>query len=201
MTKVKTILVALVLFLALTSKAQSTEAPNYYRNFPIIIKLQFHNLAMPFKDLKANFSNIGIGLGTEVSFNGKSNFVQQVTATWHHNKTVGNSIMLYSQAVWRPTISNGVYTELKAGAGYKQAFRPVESFQQINGSWQSVGHRGKGMLVLPLGFSVGYQSPSLKTYASPFISYQFLLVSGYNTSIPVLPETLIQVGSRIHLAR
>jgi hypothetical protein len=201
MTNIKTTLLAVGLLLTLSGNAQPTEATTHYRNFPILIKLQFHNLAMPFRDIKANFSNIGIGLGTEVSYNGKSNWVQQVTTTWHHNKSVGNSIMLYSQAAWRPNISAGFYTELKAGAGYKYAFRPVESFQQMDGSWQSVQHKGKGMLVVPLGFSVGYQAPSVKTYVSPFISYQFLLVSGYNTSIPLLPETLIQVGSRIHLNR
>lgn len=187
------------LMFALTVQAQTD---SHYRNFPIIVKLQFHNLAMPFKDVKHNFSNIGLGLGTEFSFNGRSNWVQQFTATWHRNKTVGNSLMLYSQAVWRPTISSGIYTELKAGAGYKYAFRPVESYaQNNNGQWESVGHKGKGMLIIPLGFSVGYQSPSAKAYVSPFIGYQVLLVSGYNSSIPVLPETLIQIGSRIHLAR
>ena len=172
-----------------------------YRNFPIIVMVQFHNLSMPFKDLKSNFSNIGFGLGTELSYNGKSNWVQQISATWHHNKTVGNGILIYSQAAWRPTISNGVYNEVKAGAGYLYSFRPVTSYQQSNGSWESVGHKGKSMFTLPIGISLGYQSYSEKTYISPFISYQFLLISGYNQSIPLVPETLIQVGSRIHFSK
>jgi hypothetical protein len=149
--------------------------------------------------MRSNFSNIGFGLGTELSYNGKSNLVQQVSATWHHNKTVGNGILLYSQAAWRPNIGSGVYTEFKAGAGYMYAFRPVESYKQSNGVWSLVNHKGKGMFTLPIGISVGYQSYSNRTYVSPFISYQFLLISGYNQSIPLVPETFIQVGSRIHL--
>jgi hypothetical protein len=181
-----------------TSLLAQTDAQNGYRNFPIIVMVQFHNLSMPFKDMKSNFSNIGFGLGTELSYNGKSNWVQQFNATWHHNKTVGNGIFFYSQAAWRPNIASGVYSEVKAGAGYMYAFRPVESYKQSNGVWESQGNKGKGMLALPVGISLGYQSYSEKTYISPFISYQFLLISGYNQSIPLVPETLIQIGSRIH---
>ena len=137
--------------------------------------------------MKSNFSNIGFGLGTELSYNGKSNWVQQFSATWHHNKTVGNGVLIYSQAAWRPTIASGVYTELKAGAGYMYAFRPVESYKQNNGVWEATGNKGKSMFTLPVGISLGYQSYSCKTYISPFISYQFLLISGYNQSIPLVP--------------
>jgi hypothetical protein len=196
--KSKIVATLLVICLAASLHAQ-TDTQNGYRNFPIIVMVQFHNLSMPFKDMKSNFSNIGFGLGTELSYNSKSNFVQQFSATWHHNKTVGNGILLYSQAAWRPNIGSGVYTELKAGAGYMYAFRPVESYKQSNGVWSPVEHKGKGMFTLPVGISLGYQSYSDNTYVSPFISYQFLLISGYNQSIPLLPETLIQVGSRIHL--
>jgi hypothetical protein len=197
--KFKILTTFVAICLAGSSLAQ-TENQNGYRNFPIIVMVQFHNLSMPFKDMKSNFANVGFGLGTELSYNGKSNWVQQFNATWHHNKTVGNGILLYSQAAWRPNITSGMYTELKAGAGYMYAFRPVESYKQVNGVWESVGHKGKGMLTIPLGISLGYQSYSSKTYISPFISYQFMLISGYNQSIPLVPETLIQVGSRIHLA-
>ncbi|MEQ1584859.1 MAG: hypothetical protein ABL895_03205 [Cyclobacteriaceae bacterium] len=196
-SKIVTTLLALCLAGSLLAQ---TDNQQNYRNFPIIVMVQFHNLSMPFKDMKSNFSNIGFGIGTELSYNGKSNWVQQFNATWHHNKAVGNGVLLYSQVAWRPTLTSGVYTELKAGAGYMYSFRPVESYKQTNGDWESVGHKGKGMFTLPLGITLGYQSYSSKTYISPFISYQFLLLSGYNQSIPLVPETLIHVGSRIHLS-
>lgn len=195
----KKIVSALLGIFLVTSLRAQTDSQKSYRNFPIIVMVQFHNLSMPFKDMKSNFSNIGFGIGTELSYNGKSNWVQQFNATWHHNKKVGNGILLYSQAAWRPNIASGVYSEVKAGAGYMYAFRPVESYKQTNGVWEPVKHRGKGMFTLPVGISLGYQSYSEKTYISPFITYQFLLISGYNQSVPLIPETLIQVGSRIHL--
>ncbi|WP_413980057.1 hypothetical protein [Maribacter sp. 2307UL18-2] len=115
-------------------RGQSEPAMDY-RNFPLVITLQFHSLSMPFKNLKANLSNIGIGIGTEVSHNGNHNWVQQFNLMWYRNKNVGNGLFLYSQAVWRPTITNNFYTELKLGAGYMLTSRPTQSFKQENDEW------------------------------------------------------------------
>ena len=169
-----------------------------YTNFPIIITLNFHAFALPFRDIKANFSNIGIGVGTEMSFTGSPTGVQQVQAIWYHNKAMGNGLMLQTQSVWRPDFNSNAFGEIKGGVGYLYSFRPSESFQQVNSKWIAVGRKGKGMLTIPIGISAGINSRSSNTYISNFISYQFLLVKDYNKSIPVVPETLIQVGSAIH---
>lgn len=179
-------------------QAQPENAKSY-SNFPIVVTLQFHAVALPFRDIKANFSNIGLGLGTEVSYNGKQNWSQQMSVLWYRNRAVGNGILVHTQAAWRPSIASAVYTEVKAGVGYLFAFRPVESFKPINGEWISVGTKGKGMLTLPLGVSIGCNTWMSGTNISPFISYQFMVVNNYNKSIPIVPQTLVQIGSRIHM--
>ncbi len=185
------------LVLTIAAIAQAPE-PKGYTDFPIIITIQFHAFSMPFRDMKANFSNVGIGVGTELSLNGKSNWVQQVNAMWYHNKAIGNGLLFYSQNVWRPDFVTNVYGELKGGVGYLYSFRPTGSFRQVNGEWKSVGHKGKGMLAIPIGISLGYDSRNSTSYLSTFASYQFMLVKGYNKTIPLVPQTLIQVGTRIH---
>jgi hypothetical protein len=185
------------IFLGVNLKAQEAKS-NSHRNFPLIISVQFHSLSLPFKNLKSNFSNFGIGLGTEVSHNGGQNWVQQLNVGWYRNASIGNGLFFNTQAVWRPTIVNNFYTELKAGIGYHYSFRPVESYKQENGTWISVGRKGKGMFSVPVGISAGYSKYQAGTYISPFISYQLLLLKGYNTDIPLVPETLIQAGTRIH---
>src|SRR5205823_2646733 len=100
------------------------EAQKAYRNFPVIITIQFHSLSLPFKNLAYNFSNVGLGLGTEVSFNGKQDWVQQFQIGWIHNKNVGNRLLVYTQTTWRPTLSGNTYGELKAGVGYAVAYHP-----------------------------------------------------------------------------
>jgi hypothetical protein len=182
------------------TNAQETNAGgNSYRNFPLVISLQCHALALPFRDMKANFSNLGIGIGTEISLNGKHNWTQQVTGIWFRNRAIGNGLGFYTQTAWRPEIASGFYTEAKGGIGYLYAFRPVESFRHEHGKWVSVGHRGKGLLTLPVGISFGYNTQVSGVNVSPFVSYQFMLVTGYNKSVPLIPETLIQAGSRWHI--
>ncbi|MFS4445419.1 hypothetical protein [Maribacter sp. 2307UL18-2] len=195
---IRKIVILLIAAFAIQSIKGQAEAANGYRNFPLIVTLQFHSLSMPFKNLKGNFKNIGIGIGTEVSHNGKQNWVQQINLMWYRNNNVGNGWFIYSQAVWRPTLVNNLYTELKLGAGYMITSRPTESFKQQNGEWISVGKKGKGLFAIPAGVSLGYAEYSDKIDVSPFASYQFVLVKGYNESIPLVPQTLIQLGSRIH---
>jgi hypothetical protein len=198
MKKINIILFVIACGLSTHTRAQS-DTGDSYRNFPIVVTIQFHALTLPFHDMKTNFSNVGIGIGTELSLNGKQSWVQQVNAVWYRNKSIGNGIFFYTQNAWRPTVASNVFTEVKAGAGYLYAFRPVESFKLVNGNWEPVGHRGKGLFAVPVGFSVGYNSHSTRISFAPFVSYQFLVVSGYNKTIPIVPETLIQVGSRVHL--
>jgi len=169
-----------------------------YSNFPVIVTVQFHSLSLPFRDLKSNFSNIGFGIGTEVSHSGQQNWVQQFSASWYKNTSVGNGLFFSTQTAWRPTITGELYTELKAGIGYYYAYRPIESFKPDNGNWIPVGHKGKGMLTFPIGIGVGYSIYQSSTSFSPFLNYQLLILKGYNKSIPVVPETVIQAGTRIH---
>jgi hypothetical protein len=176
-----------------------TDSPTTYSRFPLVVSIQFHAFSVPLHDLTHNFRNVGIGLGTEINYNRKANLVQQLSMVWYRNQAMGNGLLFYTQGAWRPEIQSDFFTELKAGVGYLLSFRPVDSYEQKNGNWISAGRKGKGMLTLPLGVSVGYNTQIGSTPISPFVSYQFLVVSGYNTSIPIVPETLVQIGSRIHL--
>ena len=185
-------------FCVLCASNSFSQKSETYRNFPVIVSVQFHSLSLPFRDLKSNFSNVGIGVGTEMSHSGEQNWVQQFLAAWYRNKSVGNGLLFSTQTAWRPTITGDFYTELKAGIGYYYAFRPVESYKPENGNWVLVGHKGKGMLVFPVGIGAGYSFYQTSTSFSPFVNYQLLILKGYNKSIPLVPETVIQAGTRIH---
>ncbi len=186
------LLTLLTLSVLSTVQAQTEVVPSDYR-FPLTISIQFHGFTMPFKNLSSNFRNVGLGLGTELSLNSANTWVQQVQAVWYRNKAIGNGVLLYSQNVWRPGIESS-FAEVKFGAGYLYSFRPSTSYESVNGKWSSTGKKGKGMLALPLGVSVGSYSSLQSSSLAPFVSYQFMLVKGYNTSIPIVPQTLLQTG-------
>jgi hypothetical protein len=185
-------------FLATNQTFAQSDGKQDFRNFPIVLIVQFHSMSMPFKDFKSNFRNIGFGIGTEVSHNGFHNWAQQFDIIWIKNKGIGNGILFSTQTAWRPMIAGNLFAEVKAGLGYMKAFRPSESYNQVDGNWISVGKKGKGMLTIPVGIGMGYYNYSGNLFASPFAAYQLVLVKNYNTDIPFVPQTLIQVGSRIH---
>lgn len=180
------------------AQAQTTEnSNNKYRNFPLIVSLNFQNFALPFKDMGSNFSHAGILIGTEVSLNGKQNWVQQFQAGYYFNRDAGNGIIACTQTVYRPTLFDNFYAEVKAGLGWQRVFHPVDAYVYGNGQYISTAG-GKSQLLVPVGISVGYNDYKETTYVSPFISYQVIPALFYNDGIPLSFYSLIQVGTRIH---
>lgn len=89
----RSIFITMVMVLHGFSVYAQSEYVKKYSDFPIIVTLQFQALALPFQEVKSNFSNIGIGLGTEVSLNDGNNLVQQVSFMWFNNQNAGNSLL------------------------------------------------------------------------------------------------------------
>lgn len=168
------------------------------QNFPLVITLEFHSLALPFKDIGSNFSNVGIGIGTELYYGNSPEWAQRFSMVWYRNKHVGNGLLFYSQAIWRPGLHQDSFGELKAGIGYLLAKRPVDSFRPDKGGWQPVGKKGKSMLTIPLGLGMGVHSYEGDRQYSSFLSYQLLVLNNYNSTVPIVPETLIQIGTGVH---
>ncbi len=187
----------LCLFASSTLQAQDANTKDY-RNFPVVITLQFQSFSLPLKNMGENFKNMGIGIGTEVSHNGDHDWVQEFSVMWLRNKAMGNGLYFLTQTAWRPYLGNPFFGEIKAGIGYKIAYRPAESFIQKNGDWISAGKKGKGMLAIPVGIGMGVHDYSENVYTSPFVNYQFILLKGFNQDIPIVPETLFQFGTRTH---
>ena len=196
--KVVTSILLMILLVQSISQAQdSGNSTKDYRNFPIIVSVNFQNFALPFKDMNSNFSHVGILLGTEVSLNGKQNWVQQFQAGYYFNNDAGNGIIAYTQTIYRPTIVDHFYGEIKAGIGWQRVFHPVDAYVYENDQYVSTAG-GKSQLLVPLGISIGYDDYKEKTYLSPFISYQVIPALFYNDGIPLSFYSLFQVGTRIH---
>lgn len=196
--KLKPIAPSLVLILFLAFQAKAQELTKDYRNFPLTITIQFQNFATAFKKPSFSFENFGIGIGTEVSHTSGHNWVQEFSIWWSGNRAMGNGLYFVTQAAWRPYIGNPMFGEVKAGIGYKIAYRPRESFSPGPNGWVSQGKKGKGMFVIPAGIGLGVHSYSKGFYTSPFVNYQFLLVKGLNPDITWSPETIMQFGTRNH---
>jgi hypothetical protein len=184
----------------LVNLAFSQDKPaNDFRNFPIVLTLQFHSLSMPFKDFGNHFKNMGFGIGTEVSHSGNHDWVQQISIIRIRNKGIGNGWLFATTTAWRPWLGEPVYGEVRLGVGYMLASKPSANWVQKDGKWVTDGKRGKGMLAIPVGVSLGYHNHNeSNTYVSPFAGYQINFLKGYNKDLPVVPQSLWQVGAGIH---
>lgn len=190
-----TLCICLLLNAAISQHASNRD----YRNFPIVLSLQFHSLAMPFKDIGSHFKNVGFGIGTEVSLNGNHDWVQQFGIIRYRNKGIGNGWLFSTQTAWRPYLGEPVYGEVKLGIGYLLASKPAPNWIQKDGKWTTDGKKGKGMLAIPAGIGLGYNNHQEgKNYLSPFAGYQVAFLKGYNADLPVVPETFLQLGTSFH---
>lgn len=177
---------------------ESAIAQRITQNWPVTVALQFHNVSMPFRDLKTTLSNVGISLGTEFSYNRQGTLNQNVQISYYRNRYAGDGLMAQAQLIYRPHVGSA-FGEIKAGLGWLYNFTPTQTLTLREGQWQTQLHTGKSMLLIPLGVSLGYENRQHPARLSPFVSYQFGVALGYNPSIPLVPNQFLQVGSRIHL--
>ncbi|RIV18983.1 hypothetical protein DYU11_26145 [Fibrisoma montanum] len=163
-------------------------------SWPLMVSVQFHSLALPVGNIRPAFANPGLALGTEYRYNRRGNLLQSIQAGYYRNRYAGDGLFIVTQAGYRPHFGP-VYADLKAGVGWNYTFHPNTTLVLKEGQWQPAGRTGKGLLMVPLGLSIGYNGPSL---VAPFVGYQFFALAGYNPSVPVVPNQLLQVGAHIH---
>ncbi len=195
----KRIIYGLILWTVICCTVLAQENRNLYASSPIVFTLQFHSLSMPFHNMKSNFSNVGLGIGTELSHSGKSqNWTQSFMLVWNRNKTIGNGIALYTQTIARADLFSDTFGEIKMGIGYQYLYRPTPSFKLVDGNWTNVGRRGKGMMALPINIGFGQLHLSSNGAQAPFANYQWMLLKGYAETIPLVPQSAFIFGTRTH---
>ena len=183
--------------LPIHAQTPASDASPQAASWPLTISLQFHSLSMPFQDLKTTFSNIGIGLGTEFRYNRRGNLIQTLQVGYYRNRYAGDGLFVSTQAGYRPHFGH-LYTEFNMGVGWNYTFHPNTALQFRDGKWESLGRTGKSLLMLPVGMSIGYAKPN--AVFAPFVWYQFFALSGYNPSVPIVPNQLLQVGTHVYFA-
>lgn len=159
---------------------------------------QFHSLGLPFKTVKENFKNLGLSVGTRYQWNKNGALVQDLQLSWLVNRKVGNSLNIYTQLGWQPRLFGAIHLGPQLGLGYSWLEHPVESFEQKNGEWVARGRGGKAVLSVPVGFSLRLAKQS-NLLIQPYVSYQMLIFTNYNQGLPILPSTMLQIGSQIPL--
>ena len=188
----------LIMLISCSLNAQQQKATDNYKKFPIIAGAQFHNFAMPFKDVGSNFKHLGFFVGTEVSLNKNGNLLQNITLGGYANKELGNGTYLSSQFIYQPHLFDRVFLRVQGGVGYLFVRHPVQAYKFKNNEWKEIGG-GKSQVIIPFELSGGYSFEAPFGKYSPFVSYQLSPALFYNQTVPLNFYSNILVGVRIHL--
>jgi hypothetical protein len=191
-------LLFLIPFIFGTVRAQDP-GPGPFENLPLVISLNFNAISTPFHKLQNNFRNIGIRIGTEIALNRKQNLLQSLNFCYYRNRQNGDGIFINSEFTFRPEIFKGANIEFKIGPGVAQLFFPSPTLvPDGSGGWKKQGMSSKTTFQVHTGFGVGYSGFKLgTTEVSPFLNYEIVGLAGYNRTIPVLPTSFIQTGTRL----
>ena len=193
-------LVFLLSFLPSIIIAQTQEVkPLSVRHLPLTVSLNFNAISTPFKKLTNNFRNVGIKIGTEVSWNKRGNLLQSLNIGYYRNKLNGDGIYVNSEFIYRPELYKGMRVEFKLGPGISEVFLPtVPWVSDGKGNWKKAANTTPLTFQLHASTGLYYQEFKIQDVKiSPFVQYEMVGVLNYGNSIPVLPTSFIHVGSRV----
>ena len=107
--------------------------------------------------------------------------VQQFSINWNRNENIGNGHAASTQTVWRPTIADHFYTEIKAGVGIMIVTVPLDlTARKMETGFPS---RKRNVYTSWVAFQQDIIVILSTTYMSPFVSYQLMVLKGYSKSI------------------
>jgi hypothetical protein len=197
MKKICFSLLLLFQLLEILAKEEPVKSEFSFR-LPLSIGFQFQNFALPFKDIKSNFTHPGLFIGTEIVLNKRGNLIQQIHLAGYLNKEMGEGFQLYSQISYRPGILKHLHPELKIGIGWTRTYHPVDAYRYEKGKWVKTAD-GKSQLIIPVGLGIEYSRSLIKPHIVPFLCYQVIPDLFYNDIIPLSFHNVIQMGAKIYL--
>ena len=194
-------LLIVLFFISFKAFSQKSEATDrFLMNLPFIASVNFQTIATPFHNIKNNSRNLGIKIGTEMTYNKKRDILQSFNIGYYRNRLNGDGLYINSEFIYRPKIVKPVHMEIKLGPGLADVFLPTQPYEPDgNGNWSKATNFGKLAVQVHGGLGIWYQSIATnKIKISPFLQYEIVGIIAYNKSIPVLPTTLINIGCRIN---
>ena len=170
--------------------------------FSYHIRFSMKGYNMPLKKLVDNFKNPGIALGVDYAYNSKQSALQSFNIGWLNHSEHGNSLYVSSQFHYRPAFGH-LRPGLGVGLGRMIYFNNTNPlYEQLNGKWQKSGSQIESRWLIPISSDLGYEMAVGKGYRiTPFVGYELMPVIKYNPAFPILPSSLLTVGSRFNLPK
>ena len=178
------------------AQEQSRRAP--LSRLSYTISLDFQGFSLPFSTLRTYWQNKGISVGAAYSWTRKGHWQQVVKAGSFFNRYHGRTNYVSTSLQYNPLHGRTLSTGISLGAGYQlTGFGKGGWQQEADGSWKSRPNK-QGLLFLPASLNLCVKAAEGSNIIfSPSLSYGVNLLWKPNATVPLLPQTLVSIGSTI----
>lgn len=194
-SKTRHLLLAASVLLTLHVSAQPVRRITYSA------RLAFQAYGLPLQNLRQSFRNIGGSVGVDYAYNPARTLHQSFTLGFQGHTEHEHSFYLHTQLAYRPRVLKRVEPAIAIGVGRLLSFANPKNpyYEAGEGGWQKSGRQGQGHWFVPLTASLGYRlRPAAGTVLTPFVGYEVSPIIGYNAAFPVLPYSLVTLGTRLN---
>lgn len=164
------------------------------------LSIDFQGFDLPLSKLKNYSNNPGFSVGLLYDWNQKKSLQQILRLGALSNRYHGNTWYAYSALQRNFFPSKAISLAPNIGLGYMIAGTGISAYQQnADGLWGKTS-AGKGLMFATVGASLSVTAVTTQRLTlQPFIAYQLPVMIGYNPQLPVLPFSLISIGSTIKI--
>ncbi|MBN8680860.1 MAG: hypothetical protein J0M29_21730 [Chitinophagales bacterium] len=132
--------------------------------------------------------------GVNHPFNARNTFSVTLRIGYGRHSKQGDAIFTHLMFNYTPTLFRHLELGVGAGAGYQWAFYPGKALQWNGEEWVK-GKSCKGVVQVPLRFSVGFKHiTAAKGAFTPYLAYQVHGLFRYNPSLTPLPVSNFLLG-------
>jgi hypothetical protein len=180
---------------------------NKKQDKPLSANLSFfnHSISVPFHKMINKSLHPGVQAGIERRYfeTHKSKLFQTLNLGMFYNEYNGTGFYLNTELAYRYTSKYNIYAETMAGFGYLRIYHPVDIYQLTSmGTYEKVRDKGFSSPIISFAFGLGYAIKSSSAYSfAPFIRYECLIQTHYNSDMNVLPHAALHIGVHINKKR
>lgn len=174
---------------------------------PLAFTLSFfnHSISSPFHNIISTPLHPGVQAGIEGRYfeTAKSKLFQTLNLGMYYNKYNGTGYYLNTELGYRYTSKWRIFAEALVGIGYVRVYHPTEIYELTStGSYEQTNDKGFSSALVSFAIGLGYaiKSSSLVSFA-PFMRYESLIQTKYNSELSVLPQSALHIGVRINKIR
>lgn len=149
---------------------------------------------MPIKNSEVGHWQPQVSGGVNRFLNDRSTMNITLRVSYNRNKYQGNALSWQTLFQYTPVVANHVELGIGMGIGYQLSFYPSKSFSWNGTDWKK-GKATKGVVQVPLQFSVGYRGfESSRGIFTPYLAYNTNFLFRYSPDLTPLPSAAFMVG-------